>query len=264
MYDGFGDDMKDFMKHDFTVQKIELACLVAAGKASMVHKNRKAHGVAIFLGGERVLCFDDKKIKATKNTVVYFPKGSNYSIKEKVPSDCYAINFQMPDGVSFPPFALQAKNAGGFLESFKSAVKIWTKKSAGYPAKVKSELYDVLYRMQSEYEIPYGKSSVIQPAIDYIHSNYHKEPIRVEHLASLCKISTVHLSNSFVKAFAMPPIRYVNSLKMIRAKELLESEMVSIRQVCFLSGYNDESYFSREFKKHYGISPTEYVKLYRI
>ncbi len=253
----------DFTKHDFSVQKIELACLVAAGKGAMVHKNRKAHGVAIFLGGERTLCFDEKKIKAVKNTVVYFPKGSNYTIREKEASDCYAINFQLPDGVNFPPFALQAKNANAFLESFKSAVRVWTKKSAGYSAKVKSELYNVLYRMQSECEIPYGKQTVIQPAIDYIHSNYHKETIRIEHLAQLSGVSTVHLSNLFVKTFAMPPIRYVNSLKLLRAKELLEAQMVSVREVSFLSGYNDESYFSREFKKHFGISPKEYAKGFR-
>lgn len=251
------------MKHDFTVSKIELAMLVEAGKGAMIHKNRKAHGLAIFLGGERTFYFDGKKFKVTKNTIVYFPKGSNYTIKEKVPSDCYAINFQMSDNEIFEPFAFKVKSLNSFLESFKSSVRIWTKKSTGYTSKVKSELYNIIYNMQSEYSIPYSNTSVIQPAVDYLHSNYYKETISVTHLASLCNISTVHLSNTFVKVFAMPPIKYINNLKMTRAKELLASGMYTVSEVCFLAGYNDESYFSREFKKHLKTTPSEYAKTSR-
>lgn len=255
--------MINFMEHDFIVSKIELAMLVKAGKAATVHKARKAHGLAIFLGGERTFYFDKKKFNATKNTVVYFPKGSNYTIKEKVLSDCYAINFQMPDGISFEPFVFKVKNPSVFLESFKNSQKIWTRKKPGYASKVKSELYNIIFNMQSEYNIPYGNSSVIQPALEYIHSNYHRETISVAHLAELCNISTVHLSNTFVKIFAMPPIKYINTLKMARAGELLSSGMHTVKDVCFLSGYNDESYFSREFKKHFNATPSEYAKASR-
>lgn len=59
----------------------------------------------------------------------------------------------------------------------------------------------------------------------------------------------------------MPPIKYINNLKMTRAKELLSSGMYTVSEVCFLSGYKDESYFSREFKKHFNLSPREYTKI---
>ena len=251
------------MKQDFIVEKIELACLVKAGKGTFIHKNRASHGLALFLGGERIFCFDEKKIKVNKNTIVYFPKGSNYIIKEREASDCYAINFQMPDNVVFEPFAFKIKNLNTYLESFKNSQKIWDKKATGYLLKVKSELYSIIYNMQSEYVIPYGNTSVIQPAIDYIHSNYYKENISVVHLASLCNISVVHLRNCFIKVFAISPVRYINSLKLTRAKELLESGLYTVGDVCFLSGYNDESYFSREFKKIFKLSPKEYVKASR-
>ena len=114
--------------------------------------------------------------------------------------------------------------------------------------------------MQSEYNVPYSKSNVIEPAVNYIALNYYKENISVEFLASLCKISSVHLRNVFAKKFGTSPIKYINNLKMARAKELLNSQFYSISEVCFLSGYNDESYFCREFKKHFDLTPSEYVK----
>lgn len=248
------------MEHNFIINNIELAILVKAGKGATVHKNRKAHGLAIFLDGDRTFHFDGKKFKVTKNTIVYFPKGSNYTIKNKILSDCYAINFQMLDDTVFEPFAFKIKNPNLFLESFKNSVKIWAKKSSGYDSKVKSELYNIIYNMQSEFNIPYSNSNIIQPAIDFIHSNYYKENISITYLSALCNISTVHLSNTFTKVFAMPPLKYINNLKMTRAKELLASGMYTVNEACFLSGYNDESYFSREFKKHFNITPSEYKK----
>ena len=93
--------------------------------------------------------------------------------------------------------------------------------------------------------------------------NYDKEKISIEYLSSLCAISTVHFRNTFIKLFARSPVKYINDLKMTRAKELLDSQFYTVSEVCFLSGYNNESYFSREFKKHLGISPSEYAKASR-
>ena len=146
------------------------------------------------------------------------------------------------------------------VESFRASQKIWAKKTAGFHAKVKSELYAILYHMQEEYSMPYSRSELIRPAIDFIHANYDKQPISVEELAHLCGVSTVHLRNTFIKVFASSPVRYINSLKITRAKELLRSGMYSASQVCFLAGFRDESHFSREFKKNVGKSPKEYAK----
>ena len=250
--------MEKFMKYDFAVEKIELACFVSEGKAAPVHKNRKSHGLAFFLGGDSLISFENKKLRVGKDTVVYFPKGSDYLVKEA--RDCYAINFQLPEGVSFAPFVFTVKNSGAYLESFRAAQKIWAKKTPGFHAKVKSELFSILYQMQSEYSIPYSRSELIRPAIDYIHANYDKQPISVEELAALCGISTVHLRNTFIKVFAASPVRYINSLKITRAKELLRSGLYSASQAAYLAGFRDESYFSREFKKAVGKSPKEYAK----
>ena len=248
------------MQHSFIIGKITFANIVKAGTGAIVHKNRKSHGLAVFLGGERTFYFDNQKLKVSGNTIVYFPKGSNYTIKEKEPFDCYAINFEMPDGAIFEPFSFKTKNLNSYIESFKQARRQQIQKKSGYDSKIKAELYNIIYNMQSEYHRPYTNIKTIEPAINYIHSNYYKESISIEHLASLCDISTVYLRNMFHKRFAMSPIKYINNLKMTRAKELLNSQFYTVNEACFLSGYNDESYFSREFKKHYGITPSEYTK----
>lgn len=252
--------MEKFMNHNFTISEITFANVVKAGTGAKNHKNRKNHGLAIFPDGERTFYFDNKKIKVLGNSIVYFPKGSNYTIKEKIPFDCYAINFEMPDEAVFEPFSFKVKNVNTYLESFKQAQRQQARKNAGYISKIKSELYNIIYNMQTEYNIPYIKTEIIEPAINYIHLNYYKENISVEYLASLCGISTVYLRNTFIKKFASSPIKYISDLKMARAKELLSSQFYKVSEVCFLSGYNNESYFCREFKKRFGMTPNEYMR----
>lgn len=255
--------MKDFMNHDFIIGEITFADVVRAGTGSCIHKNRQSHGLALFLGGKRTLFFDKKKLVVGKNTIVYFPKGSNYIIKEQESFDCYAINFQMPDGAIFEPFSFNIININEYLECFKKARKNRMKNVIGSNAKIKAELYNIICNMQTEYGLPYSNSAIIEPAVKYIHSNYYKENISISYLATLCGISEVHLRNTFTKKFALSPVRYINNLKLSRAKELLSSEFYTIGEVCFLSGYNDESYFSREFKKHFGITPSDFIKQIR-
>jgi hypothetical protein len=56
----------------------------------------------------------------------------------------------------------------------------------------------------------------------------------------------------------VPPIKYLRLLRMERAKGLLESSFLSVKEIAFQVGLNDESHFVRDFKSTYGFSPAIY------
>lgn len=56
----------------------------------------------------------------------------------------------------------------------------------------------------------------------------------------------------------MPPIQYLKVLRIERAKHLLETSFLSIKEITHIIGLNDESHFVRDFKKIYGVPPTLY------
>lgn len=62
----------------------------------------------------------------------------------------------------------------------------------------------------------------------------------------------------FLKCKNTTPIKYINNLKLSRAKELIVSDYYSIPKISELSGFGDESYFCRYFKKTTGMTATEY------
>ncbi|MBO7176280.1 MAG: helix-turn-helix transcriptional regulator [Clostridia bacterium] len=255
------------MNYEFTIEKIILACHVPAGTGSSVHKNRPGHGLAIFWGGSRIYAFDDgTRLRVSGNDIVYLPKGSSYAVQIKENSDCYAINFDIDENLDFAPFVMEISSAEYCLERFKNSQKRWLKRDVGYLMKVKSDLYDIIYQMQREYSNSHirGTYGRVKPAIDYIHSNYYKEAISIAHLADICGMSEVYLRSLFAKHMNLSPNKYIKNLRLKRAQELLASGFYHASEVCFLSGFSDESYFSREFKKHLGVTPGEYAKASRM
>ena len=76
--------------------------------------------------------------------------------------------------------------------------------------------------------------------------------------AQSVNLSVWRLCHIFKSDVGMPPIRYLRLLRMERAKDLLESSFLSVKEIAFRVGLNDESHFVRDFKSTYGFSPALY------
>ena len=76
-------------------------------------------------------------------------------------------------------------------------------------------------------------------------------------------LSVWRLCHIFKSDVGMPPMRYLRVLRMERAKDLLESSFLSVKEIAFRVGLNDESHFVRDFKTTYGSSPALYRLQFR-
>lgn len=56
----------------------------------------------------------------------------------------------------------------------------------------------------------------------------------------------------------MAPLQYLKALRMEKAKHLLETTFLSVKQVMKVVGIRDESHFVRDFQRIYGLSPLAY------
>ncbi len=71
-------------------------------------------------------------------------------------------------------------------------------------------------------------------------------------------VSTSHLNAVFKSYTAMTPYQYFISIKIRKAKELLEAGSLPIKEVAFRLGFDDQYYFSRLFRKKTGIAPSRW------
>lgn len=94
-----------------------------------------------------------------------------------------------------------------------------------------------------------------------------REDISVElclsEFAQSVNLSVWRLSHLFKIDIGMPPMRYLRLLRMERAKDLLESSFLSVKEIGFRVGLTDESHFVRDFKATYGLSPASYRTQFR-
>lgn len=250
------------MQYDFIVKKITLACFVDKGMGATVHKNRPNHGLAFNINGTKEYVFKNgKKITVNANDIIYLPQNSDYTVNLIEPGACYAINFELMQEKIFNAFKIKIKNSISALEYFKTAKTNWDHRDYGYKAECKANLYSIIYMMQKEYFTQYISKSqleIIMPAIEFIHKNYTKEMISIEFLSNKCGITPEYFRKIFKSFYGVSPLKYINKLKLSFAKELIKSGMYTISEVAMQSGYNDISYFSREFKKATGTSPMFY------
>ena len=80
----------------------------------------------------------------------------------------------------------------------------------------------------------------------------------VSALASMVGLSPSQLSSLFREHLGVSPLQFQVQLRMSRARELLDGTDLSIASVARTSGYEDPMYFSRQFTRVHGMTPTAY------
>lgn len=82
--------------------------------------------------------------------------------------------------------------------------------------------------------------------------------VSVGQVARQCGISVAGLYRKFGKAFSTTPSVYQNQYRLKRAAVLLETTDLPITQIALETGFCDQSYFSRQFRRLYRCAPGEY------
>lgn len=103
----------------------------------------------------------------------------------------------------------------------------------------------------------------LKPLLTYIEENFSKD-IALNDMAGITGISPQHLCRLFKQAFNMRPFEYLTKFRLRKAKELLLSpDNPALRDVASKTGFNDVSYFGHIFRKHEGMTPMQFRRMYR-
>lgn len=99
----------------------------------------------------------------------------------------------------------------------------------------------------------------LKRSLRYIHTSYTKE-IRIPDLARMENLSNSRYHTLFQRQIGTAPVRYIAELRIRHACELLRNTDLPVKQIGDLVGYHDPQFFSKLFKSHLGVSPSEYRK----
>jgi len=102
-------------------------------------------------------------------------------------------------------------------------------------------------------------TSLIENAKEFIKNNYSSN-ISLEDVSGAINLSPYYFSRVFKEEVGVNFVDYITNVRIEKAKELIDSQRYSMKEICSMVGYSDPNYFSRAFKKNVGVTPTEYKK----
>ena len=108
--------------------------------------------------------------------------------------------------------------------------------------------------------IPAGRKKV-EEAKEFIRENYYRSSLTLNLIAEKLEANPSYLSSIFKKECGYSLSRYLISVRMEKAKQMMEeSPDITVTEAAELVGYSDAYYFSKTFKQWYGILPSHYLE----
>ena len=95
--------------------------------------------------------------------------------------------------------------------------------------------------------------------IDYVNRNFHDSNLSLKTLSNIYSYSPKYISSLIKSNMETGFSAYLNSLRIKRAKSLMDKKEGAISDIATACGFNDPLYFSKVFKKSEGKSPREYI-----
>lgn len=96
--------------------------------------------------------------------------------------------------------------------------------------------------------------SRLTKALHYLHEHY-AQPISVDVLAQQVNMSVSAFHHHFKRLFYTSPLQYLKQVRLIKAKQMLRQEHISVSYAAERVGYRSFSQFSREYKRFFGTAP---------
>lgn len=107
------------------------------------------------------------------------------------------------------------------------------------------------------------RNPFVDKAIDYIQTHYHDPSLTIEVLSNELHLNYAYLCSVFKRSMDMTINRYIKQYRLEKAKELMNTTQFGIAEVATAVGFQNTNYFSKCFKKNYGISPSDYENTIR-
>lgn len=248
--------MEDFSQ--IRITGIESVMTVKNEKGvNRIMRDRFAFALGFCRSGKLTYVHKTTKYVSERTVAVIIPKGKTYSLHCDESGEFPLINFQCV-GFNPPSFTvIPLSDPAAYLSMFE--------RIASYRIGEKNEFaslgafYEILSMLSRE-----GGNvktiGAIQPAVDYLAVNFCSPGLTCAYLARLCFTSEAYFRRLFNARFGTSPAKYIKSLRIGKAKNLLASAAYSVTQIAEKCGYSSVYYFCQDFKTETGETPSAYRK----
>ncbi len=225
------------------------------------HPQIRYHRLYYIKQGEARLRLADREIELRGNNVYFIPAFSilESAIEDKMTK--YYIHFQsvsryfslyryLTDKYTAP-----ASEAAEYL--FKAVVDNYSDSSLSARLKVRGAMNIILSDFVSEISPNMQKIGEFEKVLTFIDENY-KRDIKLSALSDMMQISTMYFSNHFKEIFHVSPKQYILNKRLMESQRLLLETAMTVKEIAYEVGFDNENYFSEFFSAKVGISALKF------
>ncbi len=218
------------------------------------HSHNGAELVLVTAGGCETE-FEGRKIIASPGIVYVTPPGMMHR-QTNLSGICETYYTVVKAEQYFPRFALRTIDTRNDMLTAQWFRDLFELYKSGCNEEAELLLQVILARLDG-FDNRTGFPAALLRAVEYLEKNCTAK-ITVAELARCSAVSQSHLNMLFRKYTGRGPAQYLLNVRMLLAKRLLCDMYYTITEVGELSGFGDINYFSRVFRRFYGMSPGKY------
>ncbi|MBR3714957.1 MAG: helix-turn-helix transcriptional regulator [Clostridia bacterium] len=229
---------------------------------NMFNCGRNFNAISFRLESDAVLKTQTDEYHMGDHFVSYVPARLDYSRSASI-DKLIAIHFETTDYTTKSIEYFIPKDHEILTRLFLRILDCWNKKECGYKYRCSAILYEIFAECYSQNFTNAVTKSKISSSVDYILKNYTDPYLTIENIAKRSFMSEVYFRKLFREEYGTSPQKYIISLRIQKAAGLISTGYYSLKEIAYMSGYSDYKYFSTEFKKALGVSPSEYLYSYQ-
>lgn len=245
-----------FEKTDLSVTLLDTMYLSQEGVHTRVSK-RNFHALSFRFRSDAVVKTARDRIDMVDGTLSFFPASTAYERTANV-DELIAVHFLAP---YFSEDAIEhfiPRDSEAIGKKFKKIHELWQNKPSGYRYACTALFYEILAACHTTRESK-KSSSRIAPSLAYIATHLTDPSLTVKQAAAASYMSEVYFRKLFKQETGSSPKQHIMRLRIQKAASLIAAGYYTLSEVATLSGYTDYKYFSVEFKRMMGVSPSRYL-----
>ncbi len=223
-------------------------------------RGRTCNGFLYVVSGSCRYDFDGGGFTLTEGGLTYLPFGSHHKLTVTSESIIfYRIDFTLNINGEMALFSKHPLKICDevTVECAEAIAALEKDYGIGDNSVIKTEKMCVILASLQRSAISAARKRLM-PAVRHLQE-HAADGVDCSKLAELCFLGTSRFYDLFHDEFGMSPLQYRDRLLLKRAVALLTAGDISVGETAFAVGFESTAYFSRFFKKHTGLSPSEFI-----
>lgn len=221
---------------------------------------RYTNALVYFIQGSIEYVFQNETCVSHPGDVLLLPKGIVYrGTRREEENHFLVIDFETLEDGELDRMGLPRLFPGkpDSLELFRYILESW---EAGNPLRCR----ELIYQLLQSFTRPHICDARVSQVISQMRQQLADPELSLDSLCRQACLSQSHLRRLFHQETGQAPAQYLLELRMDQARAMLVQGNLPISSIAQACGYSSLYYFSRDFKKRNGISPSLFRKQLRI